>query len=70
MTDLSDARQYLLAFKAGRAFRRENTNFVDPSTEKGAIILYQGDDDLMHFIWKNRTTNNIEEVYFSLPKQP
>jgi hypothetical protein len=52
----------MLAFKAGRALRRGGTNFVDPSPEKGAIILYQGDDDLMHFIWKNRTTNAVEEV--------
>jgi hypothetical protein len=62
MSDLSDTRQYLLAFKAGRAFRRGETNFVDPSPEKGAIILFQGDDDLMHFIWKSRATNNVEEV--------
>jgi len=25
------------------------------------VILYSGDDDLMHFIWKNRTSNEAEE---------
>ena len=51
-----------LAFKAGRAFRREGTNWVDHSATKGAIILQNGEDGLLHFIWKNRATQNIEEV--------
>ena len=51
-----------LAFKAGRAFRREGTNFVDPDPEKGAIILANGEDGLLHFMWKNRTTNQVDEV--------
>lgn len=52
----------VLAFKAGRAFRREGTNIVEPSPTKGAIYLTNGEDGLLHFIWKNRTTNIIEEV--------
>lgn len=52
----------LLAFKAGRAFRRENSNFVEPSPVKGAIILTSGEDGLFHFTWKNRTTGVVDEV--------
>jgi 26S proteasome regulatory subunit N13 len=52
----------LLALKAGRAFRREGTNFVDPSPTKGAIILANGEDGLLHFLWKNRSTDQVEEV--------
>ena len=51
-----------LAFKAGRAFRREGTNWVDPNPTKGAIVLQNGEDGLLHFIWKNRSTNESEEV--------
>ena len=51
-----------IAFKAGRAFRREGTNTVAPSATKGAIILQNGDDGLLHFIWKNRASQNVEEV--------
>ena len=51
-----------LAFKAGRAFRRGNTNFVDPDPTKGAIVLQNSDDGLLHFIWKNRSTNAVEDV--------
>jgi len=54
--------EQLMAFKAGRAFRREGTNYVDPSPTKGAIILVSGDDGLLHFMWKNRSTDEIEEV--------
>jgi len=52
----------LLAFKAGRAFRREGTNIVEPSPVKGAIYITNGEDGLLHFVWKDRVTNNIEEV--------
>ncbi|KAG5351678.1 hypothetical protein C0989_005271 [Termitomyces sp. Mn162] len=57
----------LLAFKAGRAYRRPGTNFVDARPEKGAIILNNGDDGLLHFMWKNRTTGNIEEDLILFP---
>lgn len=53
---------YLLAFKAGSASRREGTNFVDPNPTKGAIMLQNADDGLLHFLWKNRTTGEVEEV--------
>lgn len=51
-----------IAFKAGRCFRRENTNFVDADPTKGAIVLQNGEDGLLHFMWKNRSTNSVEEV--------
>ncbi|KAF7314393.1 Adhesion regulating molecule [Mycena kentingensis (nom. inval.)] len=56
----------LLAFKAGRAFRRENSNTVDPSPTKGAIQL-QMDDGLLHFQWKNRTTGVVDEDLILFP---
>lgn len=52
----------LIAFKAGRAFRREGTNIVEPSPTKGAIIIQNGEDGLLHFIWQNRVTNQVDEV--------
>ncbi|KAH9922824.1 adhesion regulating molecule [Epithele typhae] len=56
-----------LAFKAGRAFRRGNTNFVDANPAKGAILLQNGDDGLLHFIWRNRTTNAVDEDLILFP---
>lgn len=52
-----------IAFKAGRALRREASNVVEASATKGAIILQNGGEDgLLHFIWKNRATQNVEEA--------
>ncbi|EPQ54619.1 adhesion regulating molecule [Gloeophyllum trabeum ATCC 11539] len=64
---MSAAPATILAFKAGRAFRREGTNFVDHSPEKGAIILQKGEDELLHFIWKNRSTGELEEDLILFP---
>jgi 26S proteasome regulatory subunit N13 len=52
----------MLSIKAGRAFRRESTSWVDPQPSKGLLALAPGDDGLLHFTWKNRETNNIEDV--------
>lgn len=51
----------LLAFKAGRSYRREGTNFIDASPTKGAVLLVN-EDGLLHFKWKNRASGEIEEV--------
>ncbi|KAF8908918.1 proteasome complex subunit Rpn13 ubiquitin receptor-domain-containing protein [Gymnopilus junonius] len=59
--------EILLAFKAGRAFRREGSSAVEPSRTKGAIYLTNGDDGLLHFIWVNRETNTIEEDLILFP---
>ncbi|OJT09875.1 26S proteasome regulatory subunit RPN13 [Trametes pubescens] len=56
-----------LAFKAGRAFRRGSTNFVDPDPTKGALLLQNGEDGLLHFIWKNRSSNEVDEDLILFP---
>ncbi|THH19194.1 hypothetical protein EW146_g1926 [Bondarzewia mesenterica] len=58
----------ILAFKAGRAFRREGTNAVEASLAKGAIVVErERDDELLHFMWKNRETNETEEDLLLFP---
>ncbi|KIJ14994.1 hypothetical protein PAXINDRAFT_99784 [Paxillus involutus ATCC 200175] len=63
---LTDA-QTLLAFKAGRSTRRAGTNFVDASPTKGAVILSNSEDGLLRFVWKERTTGNVEEDLILFP---
>ncbi|KAH7924958.1 adhesion regulating molecule [Leucogyrophana mollusca] len=63
----SESRNILLAFKAGRAFRREGTNYVDPHPAKGAVMLVNGEDGLLHFVWKDRTTGAEEEDLILFP---
>jgi 26S proteasome regulatory subunit N13 len=58
-------RSTILAFKAGRAFRRDGTNLVEPSADKGAIVIERGEDEELRFMWKNRETEETEEVRLS-----
>ncbi|KAI0050379.1 adhesion regulating molecule [Auriscalpium vulgare] len=58
----------ILAFKAGRAFRREGTNTVEPSPVKGAIVIERGEDDLLHLLWKNRETEETDEDLIVFPE--
>ena len=43
---------------------------VHPDKRRGQVYLYQTDDSLMHFCWKDRSAGSVEEVrilfYFSL----
>ena len=55
-------RSTILAFKAGRALRRDDTNIVEPRADKGAVVIDRGDDEELHFMWKNRETEATEEV--------
>ena len=59
--------QTLLAFKAGRSFRRAGTNFVDADPTKGAIVLSNSDDGLLHFAWKERATGTLGEDLILFP---
>ncbi|KAI0917276.1 hypothetical protein AcW1_007491 [Taiwanofungus camphoratus] len=56
-----------IAFKAGRCFRRGTSNLVDASPTKGAILLQNDDEGLLHFMWKNRVTNEVEEDLLLIP---
>ncbi|KAJ8590033.1 adhesion regulating molecule [Rhizopogon salebrosus TDB-379] len=57
----------MLAFKAGRAFRRPGTNLVDASPAKGAIVLSKDESLLVHFMWKDRTTGDVGEDLILFP---
>ncbi|KAI6159705.1 adhesion regulating molecule [Pisolithus thermaeus] len=66
MATLTDS-QTLLAFKAGRSFRRGSSSFVDADPTKGAIVLSNGDDGLLHFMWKERPSGNVREDLILFP---
>ncbi|KAF9432270.1 hypothetical protein BGZ76_011035 [Entomortierella beljakovae] len=54
---MASTTNYLLQFKAGRCFREGTTNTVRPDATKGLVYM-QKEDDLMHFYWKDRTTDS------------
>ncbi|CUA75181.1 hypothetical protein RSOLAG22IIIB_01829 [Rhizoctonia solani] len=44
----------LFSIKAGRAFRREGTNFIDSESTRGTLLLEAGEDDLLYLRWRAR----------------
>ena len=38
-----------------------SSNLVTPDKRKGQVMIEQGDDQLMHFKWKDRTTGKCSE---------
>lgn len=52
----------LVEFKAGKMTVKEK--MVYPDTRKGQLYVYQSDDSLMHFCWKDRTTGVVEDVRY------
>lgn len=50
----------LVEFKAGKMNMKGK--MVYPDTRKGLLYVYQSEDSLMHFCWKDRTSGIIEDV--------
>lgn len=50
----------LIEFKAGKM--KMEGKMVHPDKRKGLLYVYQSDDSLMHFCWKERTAVAVEEV--------
>ncbi|KAF9352914.1 adhesion regulating molecule 1 [Mortierella sp. AD094] len=63
---MASASNPLLQFKAGRCFREGTTNTVQPDSTKGLVYM-EKDDDLLHFYWKNRTTNAVVDDLILFP---
>lgn len=54
------ASKNLVELKAGRMNMKGK--MVYPDTRKGLLYVYQSDDSLMHFGWKDRTSGQVEDV--------
>ncbi|KAG9124508.1 hypothetical protein FRC07_011362 [Ceratobasidium sp. 392] len=54
----------VFTIRAGRAFRREGTGFVDADPAKGDLSLEFGDDELLHLRWRTRdgSTSSREDT--------
>ncbi|EFN62161.1 Protein ADRM1 [Camponotus floridanus] len=59
------ASKNLVEFKAGKMTVKGK--MVYPDTRKGQLYVYQSDDSLMHFCWKDRTTGVVEDDLIIFP---
>ncbi|KAL1123204.1 hypothetical protein AAG570_002291 [Ranatra chinensis] len=55
----------LVEFKAGKMTMKGK--MVHPDTRKGLVYIYQSEDSLMHFCWKDRTTGAVEDDLIIFP---
>ncbi|XP_060083008.1 proteasomal ubiquitin receptor ADRM1-B-like [Ylistrum balloti] len=55
----------LVEFRAGKMFMKGK--MVHPDKRKGQVYVYQSEDSLMHFCWKDRTTGTVEDDLIIFP---
>lgn len=55
----------LVEFKAGKMTLKGK--MVHPDKRKGLVYVYQSDDSLMHFCWKDRTSGVVEDDLMIFP---
>ena len=55
----------LVEFRAGKMYMKEK--MVHPDKRKGLLYVYQAEDSLMHFCWKDRTTGTVEDDLIIFP---
>lgn len=65
ITGSSGGNRHLVEFKAGRM--NMVGKMVHPDTRKGLVYVYQAEDGLIHFCWKDRTTGKVEDDLIIFP---
>ncbi|RUO95706.1 Adrm1b protein, partial [Jimgerdemannia flammicorona] len=60
-------QKHLVEFKAGKCTREGN--LLKPDLRKGLVYMDQSDDSLMHFYWKDRKTNIVEDDLIIFPEE-
>lgn len=61
----TEGNQHYVEMRAGKMYRQGT--MVYPDLRKGLLYIYQNFDALMHFCWKCRTTDIIEDDFIIFP---
>jgi len=66
----SNSKDVLVEFRAGRMNKDDNSKWVRPDKRKGLIQLRQSqDDNLIHFVWKDRSSGIAETDLIIFPEE-
>eukprot|EP00088_Acartia_fossae_P027829 TRINITY_DN2859_c0_g1_i1.p1 TRINITY_DN2859_c0_g1~~TRINITY_DN2859_c0_g1_i1.p1 ORF type:complete len:424 (-),score=188.89 TRINITY_DN2859_c0_g1_i1:279-1550(-) len=60
-TSARSASKALVEFRAGKMSLDTSTKMVTADARKGMVSIFQNEDQLMHFTWKDRGTGTVEE---------
>lgn len=61
----TSGNRHLVEFKAGRM--NLVGKMVHPDQRKGLLYVYSAEDGLIHFCWKDRSNNNVEDDLIIFP---
>ncbi|KAL3269626.1 hypothetical protein HHI36_008690 [Cryptolaemus montrouzieri] len=61
----TNGHRHYVEMKAGKMNKKDN--WVYPDKRKGLLYIYQNSEALMHFCWKNRLTNDVEDDLIIFP---
>jgi hypothetical protein len=59
-SNIGSSSKNLVEFRAGKM--KLNGTTVTADKRKGLVYVFQGEDSLMHFCWKDRSTGTVEDV--------
>lgn len=65
LTGSSGGNRHLVEFRAGRM--NMVGKMVHPDARKGLVYVYQAEDGLIHFCWKDRTNGKVEDDLIIFP---
>jgi hypothetical protein len=60
-------KDILVEFKAGQMIKESSSKMVRPDKRRGLVQVKKGNDDLIHFVWKDRTTGQVEHDLILFP---
>jgi len=63
----SSSSKALVEFRAGKMQMASGTKLVTPDKRKGMVQIEKGNDNLMHFKWKDRGTGTVEDDLIIFP---
>lgn len=63
----SSVPKAVVEFRAGKLSMKSGSKLLIPDKRKGLVQILKGEDQIMHFMWKDRATNTVEDDLIIFP---